>query len=68
MTVPPLRKWRPCFGLYRDRLFGFQFFIHPHRDYNPIVVVSRWAGAWYIEVGRLIFESGKGWRVAPRYW
>lgn len=57
MTVPPLRKWRPCFGFYRDRIAGWQFFIHPHPDHNPIVTVMRWDGYWRIEIRRWIWSN-----------
>lgn len=67
MTVPPLRKWRPCFGFYRDRRCGWQFFVHPNRDHNPIIVVSRWLRRWYLEIGRLEYRSESGWHIRPKY-
>lgn len=56
MSVPPLRKWRPGCSFHRIRGYGWGFYVHPHRDYNPIFVFSRWAGRWAIEIGH--------WRVA----
>ena len=37
MSIPPLRKWRPGMDLYRLKGQGWQFFIWPHKDNNPII-------------------------------
>lgn len=51
MTIPALRKWRPVCGFHHVKGLGWDFTVHPHRDYNPIFVVARWYGYWLIEAG-----------------
>lgn len=67
MTVPPLRKWRPSCYLYRSKYVGWQFFVYPHRDYNPIIFISRWTKKWRIEIHRLHYSTENGFRIQPRF-
>jgi hypothetical protein len=67
MTVPPLRKWRPCTGFYRSEGIGWQFFLHPHPDHNPIVVVSYWKRAWHVQLHRLTYNSGHGFEWHQKF-
>lgn len=66
MTVPPLRKWRPSTYLYRNEGNGWQLFVYPNPDYNPIIVVSYWKRSWHIQLHRLTYNSGVGFNWHPR--
>lgn len=59
MTVPPLRKWRmPRAFLHRVGGMGWQLFVDVHPDHNPILIVSRWCGKWYVEAfERVIYRT-----------
>lgn len=46
--------------LYRLKGQGWQFFIWPHKDNNPIIAVSYWGGYWLFD------WFGNVWTNDPR--
>lgn len=68
MSVPPLRKWRPYCDFYRHKGAGWQFCLHPHYNYNPILIVSYWVKEWYLEAHRWSWSSRTGFHTRPKFW